>query len=346
MVLKLDFAKAFDSVNWDSFLKILHARGFSEKWCKWVHAILQTLMSAVVVNGIPGRWMKCRQGLRQGDPISPYLFLIVADVLPALIRNDGSIKHPIAVDLPCPELQYADDTLILLPADAAQVRRLRQLLDDFADATGLKTNYNKRNVSPTTGKELQELLGCKLETFLQTYLGLPLSGIKLNISAFSPLIGKADKHLAGWQNQFLNAWGRAILINSVLDGTAAYLMAATQMSKGVLDGLDSRRRAFLWTRAAKTTGSQCLVAWPTVCQTKEKGGLGVRELHLQNQCLLLKLVHGLHHPGDLAWAQWARTGIDLANLTSRDAVGAHWDALRNLLPFYHCITSVVLGDDH
>jgi hypothetical protein len=246
-------------------------------------------------------------------------------------------------------LQYADDTLILLPADAAQVQRLRQLLDDFADATGLKINYNKStmvpiNVSSTTSNELQALLGCKLETFPQTYLGLPLSTTKLNISAFSPLIGKADKHLAGWQNQFLNSRGRAILINSVLDGTAAYLMAANQMPKGVLDALDSRRRAFLWTGAAKTTGSQCLVVWPTVCQTKEKGGLGVRELHLQNQCLLLKLIHKLHHPGDSAWAQWARTGLDLANLTGRDAVGAHWDALRNLLPFYRCITSVVLGD--
>jgi len=59
---------------------------------------------------------------------------------------------------------------------------------------------------------------------------------------------------------------------------------------------------------------------------------------------LLKLIHRLHHPGDSAWAQWARTGLDLANLTGRDAVGAHWDALRNLLPFYRCITSVVLGD--
>lgn len=200
------------------------------------------------------------------------------------------------------------------------------------------------NVSPARCTELQGLLGCKMKGFPQTYLGLPLSATKLNLAAFSPLIAKADKSLAGWQNQFLNDRRHAILINSVLDGSAAYLMAANQMLQGVLDALDSKRRDFLWTGAGKTTGSQCLVAWTLVCQTKEKGVLGVRELHLQNQCLLLKLIHRVHHPGDSAWAQWARISLDLVTLTGRDAVGAHWDALQSLLPFYRCITPVILGD--
>jgi hypothetical protein len=116
-VLKLDFAKAFDSVNWDSLVKILQAHGFLTRWCNWVQSILRSSMLAVVVNGLPGRWINCKQGLRQGDLISPYLFLIVADVLPALILHDGTIRHPIALDLPCPILQYANDTLILLPTD-------------------------------------------------------------------------------------------------------------------------------------------------------------------------------------------------------------------------------------
>jgi hypothetical protein len=105
-------------------------------------------MSAVVVNGLPRRWINCKRGLRQGDFISPYLFLIVADVLPALIRHDDTIKHLVAPDLPCPILQYADDTLILLPADRLQVLRLWQLLDQLAEATGLKINYSKSTMVP------------------------------------------------------------------------------------------------------------------------------------------------------------------------------------------------------
>ena len=102
--------------------------------------------------------------------------------------------------------------------------------------------------------------------------------------------------LTGWQNQFLNAREGSVLVNSVLDGAAAYLMAANQMPQGVLDILDARRRVFLWTGASKTSGSQYLVAWADVCQTKEKGGLGIRDLHLKNQCFLLKLLHRLHYP--------------------------------------------------
>jgi hypothetical protein len=123
--------------------------------------------------------------------------------------------------------------------------------------------------------ELQGILESKLEQFPQTYLGLPLSDTKLNLKAFAPLIARTDKYLAGWQNQFLNARGRAVLVNSVLDSAAA-----NQMPQGVLDALDARRRVFMWTGAAKATGSQCLVAWTKVCQTKEKGGLSIRELNL------------------------------------------------------------------
>jgi hypothetical protein len=119
-VLKLDFKKAFDSISWCSLDKILTARGFVAKWRSWVSLILGSGKTAVMLNGVPGRWITCKRGLRQGDPISPYLFIIVADVLQRLIQRasaDGSLLHPIDSSLPCPVLQYADDTLILIKGD-------------------------------------------------------------------------------------------------------------------------------------------------------------------------------------------------------------------------------------
>ncbi|KAJ1273852.1 hypothetical protein BS78_05G016600 [Paspalum vaginatum] len=338
LVLKLDFAKAFDTVNWDSLMTVLEARGFNSIWRDWILHILRSSKIAVLLNGCPGPWFGCKQGLRQGDPLSPYLFLLVADVLQSLIKNTSGIRHPVVDDAPCPILQYADDTLILLRADLEDVSRLRAALDSSSSATGLKINYSKSTMVPMHVDEhlvasLTSTLGCKLEGFPQRYLGLPLSSTKLKLSAFDPHIAKTDKYLAGWQACLLNPMGRTVLVNSVLSSQLVYAMCALQIPPGVLNQMDCRRRAFLWSGEDKTTGASCLVAWESVCTTKGMGGLNVKDLRIQNLCLLLKLLHRLHTATESSWAAWVREGVNLATLS-----GALKDDLATMLPalYSHC----------
>jgi hypothetical protein len=98
VVLKLDFRKAFDRVSWDCLLRILQVRGFDRKWRNWIHLLASTAKTTILLNHIPGPWIQIKGGIRQGDPLSPLLFLIVVDILQQTIQHfsrEGALKHPI-----------------------------------------------------------------------------------------------------------------------------------------------------------------------------------------------------------------------------------------------------------
>jgi len=280
-----------------------------------------------MLNGVPGRWITCRRGLRQGDPLSPYLFIIVADVLQRLIRcgvERGELQHPIDATLSCPVLQYADDTLILMKGDVASMTVLKRILEDFSAATGLMINFHKSTFVPmhvdaTTAAEMAEILGCSVSSFPQTYLGLPLSPHKLKFADYQPLLLSFDRYLAGWKAKLLSTGGRIVLVNSVLGSLPIYYMSSILLPKKVVEALDAKRRAFLWTGEERCHGSSCLVAWTDVCQPKEFGGLGVKNLTDMNHCLLLKFVHKLHDPEPLPWKQWFLSHSDLSREAARDS---------------------------
>jgi hypothetical protein len=240
-----------------------------------------------VLNEILGHWISCRRGLRQGDPLSPYLFLLVADVLQCMIQQDGVLEHPLCDGMPPVILQYVDDMLVLFRADAAAARRLKNVLDMFAAATGLVINFHKSTLvsmhaDSAMVDEVRGVLGCTLESFPQNYLGLPLSCKKLSATAFAPLIAKADRYMSGWRVALLSAGGRIVLITAVLNALPTYAMAALSFHPAVVKKLDALRRAFLWAAMEKVSGAQCLVAWDAVCRPKAEGGLGIRALAEQN----------------------------------------------------------------
>ncbi|GJN11663.1 hypothetical protein PR202_ga29867 [Eleusine coracana subsp. coracana] len=204
-------------------------------------------------------------------------------------------------------------------------------------------NFGKSTVVPMhVGNDVVQecvgLLGCRQEGFSHTYLGLPLSNEKLNMAAMAPLFRRSDRYLAGWQPALLIHKSRTVLINAVLDALPTYLMSALQLPLGAIDKYDEQRRAFLWSGEDTVSGAQCLVAWDVVTGPLEKGGLRVRDIAVQNNCMLLKLIHRMFTAMDSSWVRWVRSRADLSNLTG-DMEGTHWPGLRQLLPIYQSITS-------
>jgi hypothetical protein len=130
--------------------------------------------------------------------------------------------------------------------------------------------------------------------------------------------------------------GRTVLTNSVLDSLLVYCMSSLQIPPSVIQLMDKRRRAFLWsgnTTGTVSSSAGCLVGWINVYKPKDYGGLGIKDLGLQNVCLLLKLIHRFHCPQSFAWAQWVQGRASVVTLFG-DIHGDHWNTLRSLLPLY------------
>lgn len=349
VVLKLDFRKAFDSVNWEALDAVLESRGFGSVFRGWISAALSSGRTAILLNGVPGRWIQCKKGLRQGDPISPYLFLILGELLHLMVVGGAGgdrLLHPLDDDLPCPVVQYADDTLLILRADRGQLTLLRDILDSFSLATGLEINYHKSTfvpiqVAPDRAAELASVLGCPTASFPQTYLGLPLSDSKLPASALEYLATTVSNRIPSWRTSLIPIGGRVTLASSVLSALPMFAMSVLPLSKGTLTKIDRPRRALVWAAAAECSGGDCQVAWDFVCRLRSEGGLGVVDLELQNKCLLLKMVHSLFSGRDTPWTRWVRRsyfGPDPAPATPS------WRRFQSLIPLYRSITTVVLGD--
>jgi hypothetical protein len=140
MILKLDFEKAFDKIEHQAIMEVLHHKGFGPKWKQWMQMIMSLGTSSILLNGVPGKVFHCRRGVRQGDPLSPLLFVLAADLLQSIIN---SALHRGILSLPLPRgggaefpiVQYVDDTLLFLEACPRQLILLKSLLNTFAEST-------------------------------------------------------------------------------------------------------------------------------------------------------------------------------------------------------------------
>lgn len=140
--------------------------------------------------------------------------------------------------------------LIIMCATLAAVGRLHQLLDDFADATGLVINFRKSTLVPMHIADdeltvIMETVGYKVEGFPQTYLGLLLSVTMLTLADFPMIIAKVNKYLARWHARLLSPMGRLVLLNAMLDALPTYAMAALKLPPAVIQALDKLWHAFL-----------------------------------------------------------------------------------------------------
>jgi len=149
VALKLDMEKAYDKLNWKFLFFIMQKFGFDAKFVNWIQECIQTTSMSILINNDPTDHFKPSQGLRKGDPLSPYLFILASEVLARMLqRSSLNPKGGIGIKITrggsaTPFLAFTDDILIFLKAKSQVCKNLKELLDDYCSISGQKVNYQK-----------------------------------------------------------------------------------------------------------------------------------------------------------------------------------------------------------
>ncbi|XP_013713803.1 uncharacterized protein LOC106417565 [Brassica napus] len=276
-MLKVDLRKAFDSIRWDFILSTLRAIHFREVFVKWIEECITTPTFSITVNGASGGYFKSRQGLRQSDPLSPYLFVLAMEVFSSLLASRFDLGyiayHPNTSELQLSHLMFADDVMIFFDGGAASLHAISETLDDFAGWSGLNVNRYKSELflAGLTPQETEETARYEypIGTLPTRYLGLPLMHRKLRISEYDPLLNKLAGTFRAWAVKMLSYAGRLHLLSSVINGTVIFWMSAFILPKGCVKKLESiywhkhhhLRNISFWAVESKTADS---ASWKSI----------------------------------------------------------------------------------
>ncbi|XP_074318032.1 uncharacterized protein LOC141654816 [Silene latifolia] len=270
MAFKADMSKTYDRLDWNFIRGTLLLMGFLPNFIQLIMKCITTVSYEILVNGVPSRRIHPSRGLRQGDPLSPYIFVMCTEILSLnILRNSKSCES------------------------------LDKVIKDYCHASGQVINDNKSSMMLSSTSSLSFARKC-LKTFnipcntnLGSYLGIPTDvglsgGIKSKREIFEFIIDKVRKRLSSWNCILLSSAGRLALISSVLSSLSVYFLSVFKIPVSVTKRLDAILSNFWWAGHKKSPS----ISWCSrlfLSQPKRNGGLGIRRMKEFNQALLAKI---------------------------------------------------------
>ena len=257
MLFKVDFEKIYDSVDWGYLDAVMQKMAFSVLWGKWIKECVTSATSSILVNGSPTDEFSLQRGLRQGDPLSPLLFLLVVEGLNVMMQSvvENNLYTGYGVDLASSvavsRLQFADDTLLFGEKSWANIRALRAVLTLFADMSGLKVNFHKSllvgiNIGESWLREAASILNCKVGKIPFLYLGFSIGGDPHILAFWEPVVSTIKSRLAGWQIRFLSFRGHLVFLKFFLTLLLVYSLSFFKAPSGIISLIESLFKNFFW----------------------------------------------------------------------------------------------------
>ncbi|XP_077252938.1 uncharacterized protein LOC143892304 [Tasmannia lanceolata] len=312
VICKLDMEKAYDRMDWQCLDYFLEMMGFDVKWRGWIRSCLSSACFSILNNGSSKGFFKSSRGLRQVDPLSPFLFVIVAEALSVLLvkgRSEGLVSG-----VKCNQngiegshLQFADDMLLFSSPQASKILNLKAFLRCYELVTGLRSNFSKSrlyavNIDEAEASSLANIMGCSLENLPSSYLGLPLGLGRPNKCAWDPIVERIERRLDSWKRNLVSKGGRLTLIKAVLANILICQLSLFKCPMHVVKRIEQIQRRFLWGGSEKKR-SLALVSWENICKPVQGGGLSIRRIKQVNQALMGKWLWRFGEEKERLWAK-------------------------------------------
>lgn len=291
-------SKAYGRIEWNFLRKVLERLGFHEILIGWVMECVSSASYSFLINGSPQGSVIPSRGLRQGDPLSPYLFILCTEVLAGLCKQaleNGSLPG-VKVACNCPpinHLLFADDTMFFGRSSPSSCRALTSILEKYDLASGQCINRLKSSVTfssktkPEAKVRAKRNLNITNEGGVGKYLGLPENFGRRKRDIFASLVDRIRQRAHGWTTRFLSSAGKLVLLKLVLAALPTYTMSCFKLPKSLCKQIQSVLTRFWWDMKPELR-KMCWVSWDKLTLPKNVGGLGFREIEQFNDALLAK----------------------------------------------------------
>ncbi|PKU77129.1 Putative ribonuclease H protein [Dendrobium catenatum] len=287
MFFKLDISKAYDNISWEFIYKVLDLFGFSDQFIRLIKNSVDNVWFSILLNGGSNGFFHSKHGLRQGDPLSPSLFIITMEYFSRCI-NFIFEKYPSMYYLtkdgfPVSHLCFADDFMIFCNGSLNHIKKIKSFLNNFFLESGLSINnlkssfFTSKHFTLAKINRISSITHFIHQSLPFKYLGAPIfRGLKKS-HLFDEIIQKMIDRISSWEFQFLSYGGRLTVLKSILNSMAFHLFQVIQPNIATVLRLERILNKFFWGSRNNVTRMHW-TSWSKLCGPLNEGGLGCKSI--------------------------------------------------------------------